>query len=80
MCYTCGVVKRGDTMPYKRNSNSTENAIAARKKWDAENLRKFSVAMRTEEYEKAKAIADREEKSFNRFVVECIEKRLQEEE
>lgn len=67
-------------MAYKRNANSTENAIASRKKWDAENLQRVSIAMRTEQYDKAKAIADREEKSFNRFVVECIEKRLQEEE
>ncbi len=80
MCYTQEVKKGGIIVAYKRNSNSTDNAIAARKKWDAENLRKFSVAMRMDEYGKAKAIADQEGKSFNRFVVECIQKRIVEEE
>lgn len=32
-------------MGYKRSSNGTEKAVAARKKWDSENLERISVAM-----------------------------------
>lgn len=32
-------------MTYKRSSNGSEKAVAARKKWDSENLERISVAM-----------------------------------
>lgn len=56
----------------------TEARKRANEKWNKENYNRFSVAMNKDAYEIAKAIANHEGKSFNRFVVELIEKRIDE--
>lgn len=56
----------------------TEARKRANQKWDSENLRRTGIAFRKEVYDIAKAIADREGKSFNQFVVQCVEHRINE--
>ena len=63
-------------MGYSRESNGTEAAIQGRKKWDAENLKRVSLAIDKTTYDVAKALAEHDGKSFNRFVLDCIQEHI----
>lgn len=49
----------------------------ANQKWDAENLKRFSVSMRNDLYNSAKTAADSENKSMNRFVTDCVSEHIE---
>ena len=63
-------------MTYKRVSNGNDNAVAARKKWDAENLERISIAMPKGKKARIKDHAAARGETVNRFVNRVLDEAL----
>ena len=66
----------GNNVTYTRKSNGSDNAVAARKKWDAENLERLSIAMPKGKKARIKDHAAARGESVNGFVNRVIDEAL----
>lgn len=66
-------------MGYKRSSNATDKAVAARKKWDSENLERLSVAMPKGKKARIKDHAAASGESVNSFINRAIDETIERE-
>ncbi len=64
-------------MTYKRSSNSSEKAVAARKSWDAKNLERVSVALPKGKKELIRKHAERQGESVNGFINRAIDEAIE---
>lgn len=64
-------------MTYKRSSNGTDEAVQARKEWDADNIERISIAVPKGKKEKIKAHAESQGVSVNKFINIAIDEKIE---
>ena len=67
-------------MTYKRASNGTDEAVQARKKWDAENIARITIAVSKRKKDEIKAHAERQGVSIGTFIKRAIDEKIKNDE